>query len=66
MATDKLIRITELLDDKGEIIVRNDAGSGKWFIHCFWNIPCTTIHMQYTSNLEETLDEIIEELGGNE
>lgn len=32
---DKLIKIQQLLGNKGEILIRTDAESGKWFVHLF-------------------------------
>lgn len=32
---DKLIKIQQLLGNKGEVLIRTDAESGKWFFHLF-------------------------------
>lgn len=32
---DKLIKIQQLLGNKGELLIRTDAESGKWFVHLF-------------------------------
>jgi hypothetical protein len=81
MAIDKLKRITELLDGKGSILIRNahDNQSGQWFVHCHWNWSSwvqsevtlderigKVIFKDYVTDLEAALDEIIENLGGNE
>lgn len=59
----KLNRIVELLDGKGQILIRNtmEHENGNWFVNCFLEeitkLPLDTepSHSKYTSKITETI-----------
>lgn len=62
----KLNIIADLIRGKqGYIIVELHWGDKRWYVECWIENKSKVIHNGYTEDLDKTLDEIIEKLGGN-
>jgi len=61
----KLNIITDLIRGKqGYIIVELHWGDSRWYIECWTDNKANVLHDGYAEDLDKTLDEIIEKLGG--
>lgn len=63
----KLNIIADLIRGKqGYIIVELHWGDSRWYIECWIENKSKVLHNGYAEDLDKTLDEIIEKLGGKE
>lgn len=71
---EKLKKIVELLNGKGQVLIRNE-GKSQWYVHCWLESQrhCKEfdsiesyleqdIYSRYVTDLDSALDEIIEKL----